>query len=57
MRGSVITEAAATCGSGHAEGAGKRLDSGFTVKAQLAEPAGYQAMWTELGVTKVTQRF
>ena len=37
---SVIIEVGDTCGSGHAEGGGKWLDSGFMLKAQLAEFAG-----------------
>lgn len=41
VQDSVIIEVGATCASGHAEGGGKRLDSGFMVKAQLAELAGY----------------
>lgn len=37
---SVIIEVGATRGSGHAEGGGKWLDSGFMLKPRLAELAG-----------------
>lgn len=41
---------------GYAESAGKWLDSGFMMKAELIGFADQQAVWTELGVTRIMQK-
>lgn len=41
---------------GYAESAGKWLDSGFMMQAELIGFADQQAVWTELGVTRIMQK-